>query len=138
MQRFEASLEPIEHKIDDIRANYRGASVTATEPIFGYMASALGLQMRNEHFQLAVMNGTEPSARDIAAFEADLKEHKVKLLIYNKQTDTGLTRRMIELARRSAVPVVGVTETEPEGANYQAWVLSQLEQVQEALANSAR
>ena len=59
--------------------------VTATEPVFGYMAAALGLQMRNQRFQLAVMNDTEPSAGDVAAFERDLKTHKVKVLFYNKQ-----------------------------------------------------
>ena len=41
------------------------------------MARALGLTMRNERFQLAMMNDTEPSARDVAAFENDLKERKV-------------------------------------------------------------
>ena len=31
--------------------------------VFGYMASTLELKMRNERFQVAVMNDTEPSAR---------------------------------------------------------------------------
>ena len=49
------------------------------------MAAALGLTMRNERFQLSIMNDTEPSARDVAAFEQDLKEHKVRVMFYNKQ-----------------------------------------------------
>ena len=53
-------------------------AVTATEPVFGLMAEALGLTMRNERFQLAVMNDTEPSARDVAAFETRPEERKVK------------------------------------------------------------
>ena len=32
---------------------------------------AIGFDMRNERFQLAAMNETEPSAADIAAFEKD-------------------------------------------------------------------
>ena len=47
--------------------------VTATEPVFGYMADALGLKMRNRAFQIAIMNDTEPSASQIAGFEKDLK-----------------------------------------------------------------
>jgi zinc/manganese transport system substrate-binding protein len=132
---FDASLAGLNKKIDEIRAKYAGTAVTATEPVFGHMASALGLKMRNERFQLAVMNDTEPSARDIAAFERDLKEHKVRLLFYNKQASTKLTQRMLEVARSSNIQVVGVTETQPAGMNYQDWMLMQLDEVEKALAN---
>ena len=134
LQTFIASLDGINRKIDEIRAKYAGVAVTATEPVFGYMASALRLKVRNEHFQMAVMNDTEPSIREIAAFERDLKEHKVKVLLYNKQASTKLTQRMLDLARRSDVAVVGVTETEPTGMSYQDWMLTELEELQKALA----
>jgi zinc/manganese transport system substrate-binding protein len=134
LQTFIVSLDRINRKIDEIRSKYAGVAVTATEPVFSYMASALGLKMRNERFQMAVMNDTEPSAREIAAFERDLKEHEVKVLLYNKQASTKLTQRMLDLARRSDVAVVGVTETEPAGMSYQDWMLTQLEDLQKALA----
>jgi zinc/manganese transport system substrate-binding protein len=134
LQTFIASLDRIYRKIDEIRSKYAGVAVTATEPVFGYMAAALGLKMRNERFQMAVMNDTEPSVREIAAFERDVKEHKVRVLLYNKQASTKLTQRMLDLARRSDVAVVGVTETEPAGMSYQDWMLTQLEDLQKALA----
>jgi zinc/manganese transport system substrate-binding protein len=134
LQTFIASLDSINRKIDEIRSKYAGVAVTMTEPVFGYMASALGLKVRNERFQMAVMNDTEPSAREIAAFERDLKEHKVKVLLYNKQASTKLTQHMLDLARRSDVAVVGVTETEPAGMSYQDWMLTQLDDLQKALA----
>jgi zinc/manganese transport system substrate-binding protein len=134
LQAFIGSLDRVNRKIEEIRAKYAGVAVTSTEPVFGYMASALGLKVHNERFQTAVMNDTEPSARDIAAFEDDLKEHKVKLLLYNKQTSTKLTQVMLDVAHRSNVVVVGVTETEPMGMSYQDWMLSQLEDLQKALA----
>jgi zinc/manganese transport system substrate-binding protein len=133
LQAFIGSLDRVNRKIEEIRAKYAGVAVTSTEPVFGYMASALGLKVHNERFQTAVMNDTEPSARDIAAFEDDLKEHKVKLLLYNKQTSTKLTQVMLDVAHRSNVVVVGVTETEPMGVSYQDWMLSQLEDLQKAL-----
>ena len=129
-----ASLERIGGKVAEIRAKYAGVAITATEPVFGYMASALGLKLRNERLQMAVMNDTEPSARDIAAFEQDLKEHRVRVLLYNKQTSTKLTQRMLEIARRAKIPVVGVTETQPMGMSYQDWMLTQLAELQNALA----
>jgi len=97
------------------------------------MAAALGLKMRNERFQLAVMNGTEPSARDIAAFETDLRAHAVKLLLYNSQTGDKLTQRMRALAQQAGIPVIGVSETEPQGTTYQQWMLSQLDALDRAL-----
>jgi zinc/manganese transport system substrate-binding protein len=102
------------------------------------MAVALGLSMRNERFQLAVMNDTEPSARDIAAFENDLKTQRVKALIFNKQAITNLTKRMLDTAERARIPVVGVTETEPAGVNYQDWMLMQLNELQNALADTSK
>ena len=105
------------------RAKHAGEAVTATEPVFGPMADALGLTMRNQRFALAMMNDTEPSARDVAAFENDLKQHKVKLLLYNKQVSEKLTERLRDIANKAKVPVVGVTETQPANVSFQDWML---------------
>ena len=88
------TLDRITQRVAQLKAKHAGAPVTATEPVFGPMAEALGLTMRNERFQLAMMNDTEPSARDVAAFESDLKERKVKVLIYNSQVSEKLTERL--------------------------------------------
>jgi zinc/manganese transport system substrate-binding protein len=132
---FEQSMKPVTEKIAALRAAHAGKPVTATEPVFGYMADALGLKMRNERFQIAVMNDTEPSATAIAAFEKDLRTRAVKVLLYNSQTSEALTERMRKLAENSGVPVVGVTETEPHEQNYQSWMLSQLDALDRALGN---
>jgi len=131
---FEKSVTRLAEKVDELRRKYAGVPVTATEPVFGYMADALGLEMRNRRFQLATMNGTEPSAADIAAFEKDLRSKAVRVLIYNRQTGDELTRRMREIAHQAGVPVVGVTETEPNGKDYQEWMRSQLDALDRALA----
>jgi zinc/manganese transport system substrate-binding protein len=131
---FLASLSPLSAKIAAIRDKYAGTVVTATEPVFGNMADALKLSMTNERFQLAIMNDTEPSARDVAAFERDLKDRKVRVLFYNKQAQTKLVQHLIELARASKIPVVGVSETAPAGSSYQEWMLMQLDETQRALA----
>jgi zinc/manganese transport system substrate-binding protein len=137
LQAFLASLAPITARIADMRGKYAGVPVTATEPVFGYMATALGLAMRNQRFQLAVMNDTEPSAADIAAFERDLKTHKVRVLLYNKQASDSAVERLLGIARAAKIPVVGVTETEPAGTTYQQWMLSQLAALDAALATPA-
>jgi zinc/manganese transport system substrate-binding protein len=130
---FEESLRPIRAKIGELRRRLSGTPVAATEPVFGYMFRALGMQVRNEAFQNAVMNNTEPSASDIAAFEDDLKTRRVKLLIYNSQATGPIVGRMRRIAEASGVPVIGVTETEPADQNYQAWMTSVLDAVDRAL-----
>ena len=133
LAHFEKSLTPIQAKIAELRQRLAGSPVTATEPVFGYMFDALGMQVRNRAFQLAVMNNTEPSASDVAAFENDLRTHQVKLLVYNSQATDPLAERMQKIAKASWVPVVGVTETEPARMNYQGWMTSVLDAVDRAL-----
>lgn len=130
---FLASLQPLNDKIAALRGKYAGVPVTATEPVFGYMADALKLTMRNQRFQLAIMNDTEPSARDVAAFERDLKAHKVRMLFYNKQASNKLVQHLVEVARAANIPVVGVTETCPSGLTYQEWIGNELDATARAL-----
>ena len=134
LKTFLASLEPLNEKIAAIRGKFAGMPVTASEPVFGDMANALKLAMRNERFQLAIMNDTEPSARDLAAFERDLKTHQVRVLFYNKQAQNNIVQHLVDLARASNIPVVGVTESAPPGMSYQDWMLMQLDETQRALA----
>lgn len=136
LAKFLDSLKPIADKVAALRSQYAHVSVTATEPVFGYMSDAIGLDMRNQRFQLAAMNDTEASASDIAAFERDLRERRVRALIYNSQATEALTRRMLKLAQQSHVPTVSVTETQPAGTHYQQWMLAQLDALGSALAAS--
>jgi zinc/manganese transport system substrate-binding protein len=131
---FLASLQPMKAKIESIRQKYPKIVVTATEPVFGYMADALGFTMRNRPFQIAVMNDTEPSPSQIVAFEKDLKSRTVKILFYNNQTTGDLTARLQKLAQDSKVAIVGVTETAPPNTKYQDWMMQQLDAVEKALA----
>lgn len=134
LAKFLDSLKPIDAKVAELHGRYAGVPVTATEPVFGYMSDAIGLSMRNLRFQLATMNDTEASPSDIAAFERDLREKRVRVLIYNSQATEALTKRMLKLAQQSHVPTMSVTETEPAGKTYQPWMLSQLDALSAALA----
>jgi zinc/manganese transport system substrate-binding protein len=135
LAQYRASLNAIEAKIDELHRRCAGMPVTATEPVFGYMFDAIGMQVRNQGFQLAVMNNTEPSASDVAVFENDLKTHQVKLLIYNSQASDPIAARMHKIARESGVPMVGAAETEPPGKDYQSWMMSELDAIDRALSN---
>jgi zinc/manganese transport system substrate-binding protein len=137
LKTFTDSLKPIADKVAAIHTAYSGIPVTATEPVFGYMATALGFKMRNERFQLATMNNTEPSASDVAAFENDLKNKRVKLFFYNSQATSDSAKRLSNMAQQNGIPVVGVTETEPQGKSFQDWMSGELDAVRKALGGGA-
>lgn len=131
---FEKSFAPINKEIMVIRDKHKGLSVTATEPVFGYMAKALGFTMLNEPFQVSVMNNAEPSASQVAGFEDSVTSGKVKLLFYNSQVIDKTTSRLKEMAKAKGIPVIGVTETEPKDVKVQAWFESQLGDIRKALS----
>ncbi|WP_210246339.1 MULTISPECIES: zinc ABC transporter substrate-binding protein [unclassified Mesorhizobium] len=134
LKAFQTSLQAIDKEIADVKKTYAGTEVTATEPVFGYMAEALGLKMLNYDFQVALMNDAEPSATQVAAFENSLKDGSAKILFYNSQVTDEATTRLLDIAKQNKVTVIGVTETEPAGQTIQAWFGGQIDAVQKALA----
>ena len=135
---FVDSLTPLNAKIAEMRTRYAGWTVTASEPVFGYIAGLIGLKVLNEKFALAVMNNAEPTASEVAAFENDLKGHKVKAMLYNAQASEPAVQRLVQMAKDNGVPVVGVSETEPPDSNYQNWMLGQLDALDAALGGGTK
>jgi zinc/manganese transport system substrate-binding protein len=132
--QFLASLKPVEAKLADMQKRHKGVAVAASEPVFGYAADAIGLDVQEQKFALAVMNNTEPAPSDVATFESDLKGHKVRAMLYNSQASDPSVEKLVALAKASHVPVVGVTETEPPGARYQQWIAGELDALDKALS----
>ena len=132
--RFSKAMRPLFEEMAKLQPKAQGVKVTATEPVFGYMATALGFEMLNYGFQLAVMNDTDPSFRQTANFEKSLTTKNARILFCNSQVSNPVTQRMKDLAKNSGIPVVGVTETQPADAKtYVQWMLSQLVAVDAAL-----
>jgi zinc/manganese transport system substrate-binding protein len=135
---FIGSLRPLDAKIADMRKRFGGQPVTASEPVFGYQAGLIGLKVHNEKFAWAIMNNAEPTASEVAGFEDDLKGHKVKVMLFNAQASEPAVQRLVDLAKGNAIPVVGVSETEPPGSSYQAWMYAQLDALDKALSKEAK
>lgn len=134
---FVTSLRALDGQVAAIRERFAGVPVTASEPVFGLMAEALGLDMRHADFQQAIMNESEPSAASIAAMLEDLRGGKVKVLFYNSQVADPLTEQLLAAAKAGGVPVVPVTESKPAGVGYVDWMVGTLDTVAKALAAPA-
>jgi zinc/manganese transport system substrate-binding protein len=131
VMEFSKSMKPLLEEIAKLQPKARGVKVAATEPVFGYMANALGFEMLNDGFQLAVMNDTDPSFEQTADFEKSLVSKTARILFCNSQVSNPATQRMQALAKGNGIPVVGVTETQPDDAKtYAQWMLSQLRSVE--------
>lgn len=137
-QAFESGLDRLESEIAALRAKVAGMTVTATEPVLGHLFARLGLEVRNERFQWAVMNDTEPSAADVAAFEDDLRNHRVRLLVYNAQASEPIAARMRDIARAAGIPVVAAYETEPPKTSYLEWIGNTITALRRALLGDDR
>jgi zinc/manganese transport system substrate-binding protein len=121
--------------INQIASQYSNVPVGATESIFVDMAYTTGLNLISPpEFMRAVAEGNDPTARDVAMFENQITNHQIKVLVYNTQTVTSLTEQLKALAQQNNIPIVGVSETMPLGAQtFQGWHASELELLLQAL-----
>ncbi len=138
-QAYLASLKPLTDEIALLKSKYGGAPVAFTEPVAGYLATAIGLQVLTpEAFQKAIEEGTDPAPADVAAEQDLLTGKKVKVLLYNSQVTSPITQQVHDLAVQNGIPVVGVAETMPPAyQHYVEWQLAQMQALQAALAQGS-
>jgi zinc/manganese transport system substrate-binding protein len=129
------SLNPLAAKIAEMKTRFSGAPVAFTEPVAGYLAQAIGLQVLTpEGFQKSIEDGTDPAPADVAAESDLLTGKKVKVLLYNSQVTSPITTEVHDLAVAQGIPVVGVAETIPPAySDYATWQLAQMNQLEQAL-----
>jgi len=134
---FTRSLAAWNDAIAAFKAKYPGTPVATTEPVADYLLQAAGADnLTPWAFQADIMNGTDPSAQDVALQRSLFTRHKVKVFLYNQQVTDSLTESFISLARANGIPVVGVYETMPEpGYHYQSWMLAEVRDLQRAVAD---
>lgn len=133
LKQFANSMLQVYAAAQEVMMAHPSLSVTATEPVVGYMTRELGYRSLNDHFQFAVMNDSEPSPQEVARYEDSLRQHKVSLLFYNQQVTDSLTERLRKVANESGVPVVGVDEFVPPNTSYPQWLTETLKAVGNAL-----
>ncbi|MHB1868144.1 MAG: metal ABC transporter solute-binding protein, Zn/Mn family [Nitrososphaerales archaeon] len=121
----------------EIKQQYAGVHVAATEDIFTYMANATGLDLVSPSgFMQAVAEGNDPSAQDVATMQQLMEagNSSVHVLVYNAQTVTQLTESIKALALQYQIPTVAVTEIiQPPEATFQSWMGAELISLQNAL-----
>jgi zinc/manganese transport system substrate-binding protein len=136
-RKFVSSLGPWIQAIGSFKQKYPGTPVAVTEPVADYMLQAAGADIKTPfEFQADIMNGTDPSAQDVALERSLFTGHKVKVFLYNQQVTDTLTQSFISLAQANGIPVVGVYETMPTpGYTYQSWMLAEMKALQQTVTS---
>ncbi len=135
LKTFLDSLAPLDRLVTEIKTKYPHAPVAYTERVPGYLLDAAGLTVASPPgFAQAIEDGNEPSAGDTKAMNDLVSGRRVRVLLYNAQATSPVTQHVRDLARKAGIPVVAVTETQPENEpSYQAWQQHQLEALLTAL-----
>ena len=129
-----AGLRDYRNAIDTIRQRHAAAKIGATESMFTYLASALGLEVLTPGgYMAAVAAGSTPGAADKAAAEAQAANRQIDALLFNSQNATPDVNALVAKARAAGVPVVPMTETPPPNATFQGWQTAQLDALLAAL-----
>jgi len=130
---FEGRYQKVYAVINKLNKIYKGTPVTATEPLFGYMADSIGLKMMGLKFQWTIMNDAEPNPKTVISYNDLFTTNSVDVVFYNYQVSDNVTENILTLADKNNVSIVGLTETMPTDVDAISWIFGTLIQTQRAL-----
>ncbi len=133
------SIDQLYARANQIRQDFAGTVVVATESIFVYLANYTGLDLISPPaFMEAIAEGNDPPAASVALFECQLEGGYVKVLVYNIQTVTPITSTLEGLAGTNGVTVTYVSETiQPPDTSFQDWMYGEYNSLANALNAAA-
>ncbi|RJQ82663.1 metal ABC transporter substrate-binding protein [Pseudonocardiaceae bacterium YIM PH 21723] len=131
---FTKTLDELDAKLKFLHDTYPGAKVLMTEPVAGYLVQDAGLaDITPAKFVEAVEAGNDPSAQVIAEVNKLVDERTPRVLLFNPQTESPVTKKLREQVQGKAIPVVEVTELQPDGKTYAQWIGGELDKLLSAL-----
>lgn len=132
---YKKELSKVTDKIKSLKEKANGKQVLTTEPVFEYAVDSLGFKTSDEVKKLAqaTEEGNDPSPQDLKNIQEQIKSKKISLVINNVQTTNKTIEGLITLAEENKVPILNVTETQPDGKTYIEWMLDQYNRLEEIL-----
>jgi zinc/manganese transport system substrate-binding protein len=119
----------------EIRTRYAGVPVGYSESIFQGLGEDLGLRLLTPYsFVKAIAEGTDVTAQDKQTVDAQAREGKIKVWIFNSQNVTPDVKRVNQIAGERHIPIATVTETlSPASDSFPQWQVFELEGLVRAL-----
>ncbi|WP_040788198.1 metal ABC transporter solute-binding protein, Zn/Mn family [Nocardia paucivorans] len=107
---------------DKIAADHPRTPILQTEPLAHYLLRDADTVDRTPHdYQEAIEQETDPSPASIAAIRDLITAKRVRILVYNVQTEDPVSRGLRAAATAAGIPVVEVTETLPPDLDFVTW-----------------
>ncbi len=117
-----------------LRRQVAGTRIGITEPVPLLLTEACGLvDATPPELSEAVEEGDDVSPAVLQETLDLYTDRSVSALVYNEQTSGPITEKVEAAARQAGVPVVGVTETLPEGLGYVEWMRDTISRLRAAL-----
>jgi zinc/manganese transport system substrate-binding protein len=119
-----------------IKDKYAGTPIGGSESVVSPLADSLGLRLITPaSFLTAVSEGTDPSVADKTLIDQQIKNHQIKVYVYNTQNSTPDVSAEVAEAKAAGIPVTPVTETlSPADTTFQDWMVTELAALEAALA----
>jgi len=133
-ERLDRALGAVQKRADRVASEHSGATVLATEPVALYLTEAMGLKnVTPAEFSKASEAEAEiPPAVMLRVIDL-IETGQVSLVVHNEQSGSSAVAALLAAAKEHSVPVVAVTETLPEGLDYQQWMTGLIGEVGAAL-----
>lgn len=128
-RNYQQKLLQLDRKMHLISTKRTNSKVAVSEPVFDYALHRMGFKVIDNHFSLAIEEGSDPSYTDIRNLQNDIKNHQIAFFVLNKQDESKVVDNMVQLCRAHHVPVLKVTETMPTNATYIGWFNGELDQL---------
>jgi zinc/manganese transport system substrate-binding protein len=135
-QAFEAQgLARYNSLRQEIRSKYAGVPVGYSESLFEGLGEDLHLKLLTPFsFVKAIAEGTDVTAADKQAVDAQARKGQIKVWIFNSQNVTPDVQRVTQIAAAQKIPVAKVTETlSPASSSFEQWQVAELEGLRRAL-----
>lgn len=136
-KKYIQSLQPLMKLINQLKNNANGKEVAISEPVFQNALHYLGYKVVDNHFAMAIEEGTDPSAQDIKELTQKIQDKQIAFFVQNTQVNSPLVKNMVAKCKAANIPVLKVTETLPADKNYVTWMTSQYKQL-EKIQNEAQ
>ncbi len=132
---WHSAMRPYYDEVAALGADIAGdVTYGATEPVFDYMARAVGLvDATPKGYQRAASNEVDPAPGDLHEFLTAIDDGTVDLIVVNTQTSGAVPDQLRSAAESAGLPVVEVTEAPPTDTTFAAWQLGQFDALARAV-----
>lgn len=135
-EAFTAKLQPLQDRLAALAADGPGGTVAVTEPVPVYLLEHAGLEnVTPEDFSEAIEEETDVPVAVLDEMKRLVSGGTLAFLAYNDQTEGSQTEAVRSAAEGAGLPVLGFTETLPEGEDYVSWMTANTDSIEAALAS---